>query len=122
MVTNMATALPQVKAGRLKGLAVTGTQRVPDVAELPTAMEAGLAGYEYTTWYALLLPARTPDAVVARVHLDVVDAIRGRACRERFATQGLDVIGTSVQEFASYLRTEVARWSGVVQVVGLSAN
>ena len=121
MVTNMATALPQVKTGRLKGLAVTGTQRVPSMPELPTAIEAGLAGYDYTTWYAMLLPARTPNAVVSKVQTDVVGVIRQRETHQRFAAQGLDVIGTSIEEFASYLKSELNKWNRVIQVAGLSA-
>lgn len=122
MVTNMATALPQVKAARLRGLAVTGTQRVPTAPDLPTASEAGLSGYDYTTWYGMLLPARVPDALLAKIHADTAGIIRQREARERFATQGLDVIGSSVNEFAAYLKAEVAKWSGVVQVAGLTAN
>jgi tripartite-type tricarboxylate transporter receptor subunit TctC len=122
MVTNMATALPQVKAGRLKGLAVTGAQRVASVPELPTAIEAGLPGYEYTTWYAMLLPARTPETLVARIYHDVVGTIRRPAVTARLAAQGLDVHGTSPDEFAVYLKSEVAKWTRVIQVAGLHAN
>jgi tripartite-type tricarboxylate transporter receptor subunit TctC len=122
MVTNMATALPQVRSGRLKGLAVTGGQRVATMPELPTAAEAGLAGYEYTTWYAMLLPAGTAAAVLARVHGDVVGVIRQSQVRAQFAAQGLDVHGTSSAEFAAYLKAEVAKWSGVVQVAGLNTR
>lgn len=122
MVTNMATALPQVKAGRLKGLAVTGTQRVPSVPDLPTAAEAGLQGYEYTTWYAMLVPAGTPAPVAARINRDVTDTIRQPELRERFAAQGLDVHATTAAEFGAYLRAEVEKWSGVVRVAGLVAN
>jgi tripartite-type tricarboxylate transporter receptor subunit TctC len=122
MVTNMATALPQVRSGRLKGLAVTGGQRVASMPELPTAAEAGLAGYEYTTWYAMLLPAGTAAAVLARVHGDVVGVIRQPQVRAQFAAQGLDVHGTSSAEFAAYLKAEVAKWSGVVQVAGLNTR
>jgi tripartite-type tricarboxylate transporter receptor subunit TctC len=120
MVTNMATALPQVKAGRLRGLAVTGTQRVPSAPELPTAAEAGLAGYEYTTWYAMLLPAGVASPLIAKINADAVAAIREPQVRERFAAQGLDVIGSGAAEFAKYLRAEVAKWGGVVQVAGLT--
>jgi tripartite-type tricarboxylate transporter receptor subunit TctC len=122
MVTNMATALPQVKSGRLKGLAVTGAQRLPSVPDLPTAAEAGLPGYEYTTWYAMLLPAGVPAPVAGRIHQDVVGVIRQPQVRARFAAQGLDVHGTSSEEFAAYLKAEVAKWSRVIQVAGLNAR
>jgi tripartite-type tricarboxylate transporter receptor subunit TctC len=120
MVTNMATALPQVKSGRLKAYAVTGTQRVPSAPELPTAAEAGLPGYEYTTWYGMLLPAGVSAPLLARVHADVAAILREPQTQERFATQGLDVHSTTAAEFARYLRSELAKWSGVVQVAGLT--
>ncbi len=122
MVTNMATALPQVKAARLRGLAVTGVQRVPTAPDLPTAREAGLADYDYTTWYGMLLPVRVPDTLLTKIHADTVGVIRQREARERFATQGLDVIGSGIGEFSAYLRAELAKWGGVVQVAGLTAN
>ncbi len=122
MVTNMATALPQLKAGRIKGLAVTSTRRVAGAPDLPTAGEAGLAGYDYTTWYAMLLPARTPNPVLSRIHADVVSGIQQRDYRERFAAQGLDVSGTSVDAFRQHLQAEVAKWRGVVQLAGLTAK
>jgi tripartite-type tricarboxylate transporter receptor subunit TctC len=122
MVTNMATAMPQVKAGRLKGLAVTGAQRVPSVPDLPTAAEAGLQGYEYTTWYAMLVPAGTPSQIAARINRDVTDTIRQPLLRERFAAQGLDVHATTAAEFGAFLRAEVEKWSGVVRIAGLNPN
>ncbi len=120
MVTNMATALPQVKSGRLKAFAVTGAQRVPSVPELPTAAEAGLAGYDYTTWYGMLLPAGVAAPLLTRVHADVTATLREPLVRERFATRGLDPHGNSPAEFTRYLRAEVAKWGGVVQVAGLT--
>jgi len=122
MVTNMATALPQVKLGRLKGLAVTGAQRLASVPELPTAAEAGLAGYEYTTWYAMLVPAGTPAPVAGRIHHDAVSVIREREVMARFVAQGLDVHGTSREEFGAFLTAEVAKWSRVTQMAGLTAR
>ncbi|MBI3917903.1 MAG: tripartite tricarboxylate transporter substrate binding protein [Betaproteobacteria bacterium] len=122
MVTNMATALPLVRSDRLKGLAVTGARRLPSVPDLPTAAEAGLSGYEYATWYAMLAPAGTPAPIAARVYRDTVDVIRQLQVTSRFAAQGLDVHGTSSEEFAAYLKAEVAKWSRVIQVAGLNAN
>jgi tripartite-type tricarboxylate transporter receptor subunit TctC len=120
MVTNLATALPLLKAGRLRGLAVTGAQRAASLPELPTAAEAGLPGYEYTTWYGMLLPAGVPAGLAAKIHADAVAAIREPQTQERFAALGLDVIGNSAAEFAKFLRAEVAKWSRVVQVAGLA--
>jgi len=120
MVTNMATALPQVKSGRLKGFAVTGAQRVPSVPELPTAAEAGLPGYEYTTWYGMLLPAGVSAPLLNKVHTDTAAVLREPQVRERLAAQGLDPHGNTPVEFSRYLKAELAKWGGVVQVAGLT--
>lgn len=119
MVTNMATALPLVRAGRLTGVAVTSTKRVSAAADLPTASEAGLPGFEYTTWYGMLAPAGTPKAVVARVYNDLSGLTRQPRIQERFSAQGLEVRATSPQEFGKYLATEVARWQQVVTAAGI---
>lgn len=119
MVTNMATALPQLRSGRLHGVAVTSTKRVAAAPELPTAIEAGLPGYEYTTWYGMLVPDDTPKAVVARVHGDLAGLMRQPRIGERFSAQGLEVRATSPQEFSKYLASEVARWQQVVNAAGI---
>jgi tripartite-type tricarboxylate transporter receptor subunit TctC len=119
MVTNMATALPLVRAGRLNGVAVTSTKRVPAASDLPTASEAGLPGFEYTTWYGMLAPAGTPKPVVARIYGDLSGLVRQPRIQERFSAQGLEVRATSPQEFSKYLTVEVARWQQVVNAAGI---
>ncbi|MCW5576022.1 MAG: tripartite tricarboxylate transporter substrate binding protein [Burkholderiales bacterium] len=119
MVTNMATALPQVRAGRLQGLAVTSAKRVPSAPDLPTAAEAGLPGFEYTTWYGMLMPAGTPRALVSRVHADIARQTVDPRVAERFSGQGLTVHASAPREFSKYLAGEVARWQQVVAAVGI---
>lgn len=119
MVTNMATALPLVRAGRLNGVAVTSTKRVSAAAELPTASEAGLPGFEYTTWYGMLAPAGTHKAVVARIYGDLSGLVRQPRIQERFSAQGFEVRVTSPQDFSKYLSNEVARWQQVVNAAGI---
>lgn len=119
MVTNMATALPLVRAGRLNGVAVTSAKRVPAAAELPTAGEAGLPGFEYTTWYGMLAPAGTPKPVVARIYNDLSGLMRQPRLQERFSAQGLELRATSPQDFGKYLVSEVARWQQVVTAAGI---
>lgn len=120
MVTNMATALPLVRAGRLNGVAVTSPKRVPAAAELPTAGEAGLPGFEYTTWYGMLAPVGTPKPVVVRIYSDLSGLMRQPRVQDRFSAQGLEVRATSPLEFGKYLATEVARWQQVVTAAGIS--
>lgn len=119
MVTNMATALPQVRAGRLNGVAVTSAKRVAAAPDMPTADEAGLAGFEYATWYGMLAPAGTSKAVVAQVHGDLSGLARQKTIQDRFSAQGLEVLVTSPQDFSKYLASEVSRWQQVVNAAGI---
>lgn len=122
MVTNMATALPQVRAGRLKGLGVTSARRVAVAAELPTLNEAGLAGFEYTTWYGLLVPRATPAGVTARVHEHLAQIAQDAGVKSRLTSQGLDPRFSEAQMFARHLQAELAKWERVVQSAGLIAD
>ncbi len=119
MVTNMATALPLVRTGRLHGVAVTSSKRVAAAADLPTAAEAGLPGFEYTTWYGMLVPAATAKPVIARIHGDLAMLVRQPRIQERFSAQGLEVRATSPQDFSQYLANEVKRWQQVVSAAGI---
>lgn len=119
MVTNMATALPLVRSGRLQGLAVTSMKRVKTAPELPTAAEAGLPGYEYTTWYGMLAPAGTSAPAVVRMHGDLATLARQPRVEERFSAQGLELRTTAPQDFGKYLAAEVARWQQVVNAAGI---
>lgn len=120
MVTNMATALPQLRAGRLNGVAVTSAERLPSLPGLPTAIEAGLSGYQYTTWYGMLAPAATPPAILARVHGDLSGQLRQSRVRERFTASGLQLRGSSRDAFATFLAGELSRWQKVVRAAGIT--
>lgn len=119
MVTNMATALPQVRSGRLTGVAVTSDKRVDAAPDMPTAGEAGLPGFAYTTWYGMLVPAGTPAAVVRRFQGDLAKLSRDPRVAERFTGQGLTVRVSAPQEFSKYLTEELARWQQVVNAAGI---
>ena len=122
MVTNMATAVPLVRSGKVRALAVTSKARVASLSDLPTASEAGLPGFEYTTWYGLLAPTRTPRTVLAQLHADSTRVLKDPPVAGRFATQGLEVEASTSAEFASYIKAELARWSRVVRVAGLQVQ
>ena len=119
MMTNMATTLPQVRSGKLQGLAVTSTKRLAAAPELPTAAEAGLPGFEYTTWYGMLVPAATPKALVSRMQADIARQTADPRVAERFSGQGLTLRTSTPQEFSKYLSAEVARWQKVVDAAGI---
>ena len=90
--------------------------------DLPTASEAGLPGFEYTTWYGMLAPARTPRAIVTQLHADSGKVLKDPQVVERFAAQGLEVEASTSADFASYIKAELARWSKVVRVAGLQVQ
>lgn len=118
IISTLASALPQVKSGKLKPLAVTTAQRSSFFPELPTMSEAGVNGYEFSTWYGLLVPARTPAAIVGRLNGETVKALSSPALKEQFAAQGLEPTASSPAEFGAYLKSEVAKWGKVVKASG----
>ena len=118
IISTMASALPQMKAGKLRPLAVTTAQRSSFFPEVPTLDEAGVKGYEFSTWYGLLVPAGTPKSIVDRLNSETRKALASSTVREQFTGQGLEPATSSPQDFATYLRSEVAKWGKVVKASG----
>jgi len=119
MFVSNISALPHVKAGKLKGLAVTGAQRTTLAPGIPTLAESGLAGYEAYGWYGVAAPARTPAAVIARLHAEVARIAQNPAMKARLAAQGLELVGNSPPEFDAFIRAEIAKWSAVLKAAGI---
>jgi tripartite-type tricarboxylate transporter receptor subunit TctC len=113
------STLPFVKSGKLRALGVTTAKRTVAAPELPTIAEAGLPGYEQSAWHGLLAPAGTPDAVVAKLYAEVGRLLRSPDVLERFAVQGIDVIGGSPAEFAAFIRQDVAKYAKLVKTAGI---
>ena len=118
IISTMASALPQVKAGKLRPLAVTTAKRSPFFPEVPTMDEAGVRGYEFNTWYGMLVPAGTPRPIVERLNRETAKLLDSAAIKEQFATQGIEAAPTSPEQFGAYLRTEVEKWGKVVKASG----
>jgi tripartite-type tricarboxylate transporter receptor subunit TctC len=118
IISTMASALPQMKAGKIRPLAVTTAQRSSFFPEVPTMDEAGVKGYEFSTWYGLLVPAGTPKAIVDRLNAETRKAIASAAVKEAFVGQGLEPVSSTPQEFGAYLGREVAKWATVVKASG----
>ena len=115
LIANIAALLPQVKAGRLKGLAVTSTARSKVIPELPTVIESGLPGYEYSGWYGLWAPAKTPEGVLRKINEDFNRALKEPVLVERFQEVGIEPAGGSEERFASYLASEFEKWRKVAR-------
>ncbi|HJY79363.1 MAG TPA: tripartite tricarboxylate transporter substrate binding protein [Burkholderiales bacterium] len=122
MFSTMPPALPHVTAGRLRALAVASLRRSPTAPELPTLDETALPGFEATTWHGVMVPAGTPNAVVAKLHHDIVAVLRMPDVAERLSAQGAEAIGSSPEELASYIRSETLKWAKVVRESGAKAE
>lgn len=118
IISTMASALPQIKAGKLRPLAVTTAQRSVFFPEVPTMDEAGVRGYEFNTWYGLLVPSGTPRAIIDRLNKETTKVLESPAVKEQFAPQGLEAAPTSPEEFGAYLKSEVEKWGKVVRASG----
>ncbi len=119
MSGDLSTVMPQVKAGRLRALAVTGANRSPQAPELPTVAEAGVPGYEAIGWFAVLAPAATPRDLVTRLNAVIVKGVTEADARERLAALGGDVVANTPAEFAARIRDDLAKWSALIKTIGL---
>ena len=122
MFSPSSTVLPHVKSGRLRALAVTTAARLPSLPELPTVAESGLKGYETITWFGFVAPAKTPQAIVARLNAEIVKVLALPEVRNPFAIQGIEVIGGTPEQFASYIRDEITKWAKVIRLSGAKAD
>ena len=122
MFSPSSTVLAHVKTGRLRALAVTTAARLPSLPELPTVAESGLKGYETITWFGFVAPAKTPQAIVARLNAEIVKVLALPEVRSPFAIQGIEVIGGTPEQFASYIRDEITKWAKVIRLSGAKAD
>ncbi len=119
---NTPLALPHVRSGKLKALAVTGAKRSAATPEFPTMQEAGVPGFVVESWYGLMAPAGTPDAVIARLHEETLAALALPEVKDFFAKQGADVVTSTPAEFAAMVKTERARWAEVIRTSGAKVD
>jgi len=120
MMGSMLTVLPHVRQGRLRAYGVTGSRRVAAAPEVPTIAEAGVPGYESIQWFGMFAPAKTPREIVERLHTEIAKAVLEPEMRKRFANEGGDPRSSgSPEEFASFLRADMAKWAKVVKAAGI---
>ncbi len=103
------------QAGRLAGIGVSTTRRVGFLSEVPTFIEQGLAGFEAVSWVGILVPAKTPNIIVQRLHADITAVLKEPDLRERFAAPGIEPVGNTPAEFTAQNRADLARWKEVVE-------
>jgi tripartite-type tricarboxylate transporter receptor subunit TctC len=119
MAGTILTSMPQIRAGRLRGLGITSRVRSAVVPEIPTLSEAGLPGYEATQWYGMLAPAHTPKDIVGRLHVEATGALQQLEIKKRLAGDGADPVGNTPEEFRRYLQSEIAKWAKVAREAGI---
>jgi tripartite-type tricarboxylate transporter receptor subunit TctC len=112
-------ALPFIRAGKMKALAVAGATRSPALPDLPTVAESGVRGYEASTWYPVLAPAGTPEGVVRRLNQLLVAIVRDPQVKEQLTNTGVDPIGSTPGELAAYLKSELVKWAKVVKAANV---
>ena len=120
--STVAITLPQMKAGRIRALAVTSPRRNPAVPHLPTMAEAGMPGFESQQWFALFGPAALPKDIIARLHTEVAHWLETPALRTRLSTEGAEPGNLTLDQFATFIRADAARWMTVIKASGATAE
>jgi tripartite-type tricarboxylate transporter receptor subunit TctC len=116
------TSLPHIQSGKLRALAVTGPARWPQLPDVPTLAELGNSGYETYNWFGILAPARTPPAIVARLNRELVAIMQDPAMKAWMEARGAQAVADSPEEFAAYIKKDLAKWARVVKEVGITAE
>jgi tripartite-type tricarboxylate transporter receptor subunit TctC len=119
MFDNMPSALPHVKAGKLRALGVSTIKRSTTAPEVPTVAESGLPGFDVTVWFAVLAPAATPREIVDRLHRILVKALQAGDVRERLASQGAEPVGNTPEQFTAQMKADLAKWAKVVKAANI---
>lgn len=116
---SILSSLPQVRASKLRALAVTGATRSRAAPELPTMQEAGVKDYESATWYGIVAPVATPPDVIAKLNSEIVAAVKHPETNDRLSKEGADPVGNSPQEFGAFIRSEIEKWRKVIRTAGI---
>lgn len=122
MCDNLTNAMPHIKAGKLRALAVTSLKRAPMLPDTPTLSEAGVEGFEATAWFGFVAPAATPRPIIDKLNAELVKALRDPEVGQRLANLGLMTVADTPEEFARFISSETKKWKEVVQRSGAKAN
>ena len=122
MFDNLPPSLPQIKAGKLRALAVTSATRAPALPDVPTIAESGLPGFEASSWFGILVPAGTPPAIIAKINGEVVKWLASPEGKEKLAAIGANAAGGTPEDFARHIQAETAKWAKVVKASGAKVD
>ena len=121
-LNNFLSGMPMIKSGKVRPLAVTSLKRSSAMPELPTVAESGVPGFAVTGWYGMLVPAGTPAPVLNTLHEAVVSAVKSKDIKDRLSGDAAEPVGSTPQEFADHLRTEIDKWASVIKKAGVRAE
>ncbi len=119
VISSAPSVVPHVRSTRLRALAIGSAKRTPALPDVPTVGESGVPGYEYTTWYGIFAPAKTPAPIIARLNAEIVRMLAEPQMSQRFQSQGGDPASSTPAELTSYMREETARWARVIKTAGI---
>ena len=122
LATSIAVLLPHVRAGKLRGLAVSTAKRAATAPDIPTIAESGLKGFETTSWQGIVVPSATPRDIVHKLNAETVHVLTQPAARDQFLKLGVEIVADTPEQFAEFLRAENARWGKLVKDLGLRAE
>jgi len=122
MVSTFASALPHVRSGRMRALGVTTAKRSPATPDVPTLIEGGVAGYDYSTWYGLLAPAGTARTIIDKLNAANRKVLTRDDIRQKLESQGVDPVFNTPAEFSAYMKSETEKWGKVVKATGAKAE
>ena len=122
MFATTVSALPHVRAGKLRAIAVTSAKRSPSAPDVPTIAESGVPGYDHTPWNGFLAPAKTPRAIVARLNEETARILHTPDTKAIFMNEGAEPVGNKPEEFGAIIKSEIAKWGKVIQAAGIKAD
>lgn len=122
MLNSIPPVIQHVKSGRVRLLGVSSARRSPQLPDVPTLSEAGVPGYELSTWFGMLVPTHTPKDIITRLHGALVKVTRSPETKAQFETLGYDVVGGTPEEFAAYIRTENDKYAKIVKLIGAKVD
>jgi tripartite-type tricarboxylate transporter receptor subunit TctC len=121
-ITDLAAALPHIKAGKLKAFAVTSPKRLNNLPEVPTLSESGLTGYDSTGWFGLVAPAGTPAAIVQKLHTEFTAALNDEAIKTQMRQNGMEPVATTMEGLDAYIKSETQKWAKVIRQANIKLN
>jgi tripartite-type tricarboxylate transporter receptor subunit TctC len=122
MFNSIAPILAHIKAGRVRVLGIASPKRSPQLPDVPTISEAGVPGFEAVNWFGMFAPAKTPQRIIARLNQAVVKVLRTPETRSQFAKLGADVVGSTPEEFALFIRRDIEQYAKVVKLSGAKVD